>query len=242
MKSYKALGKSYKALGKFYKAHRKNAISKGFTENTGRKTIKRLTQAEIEKAKKIILDDLIEEVKKFIQDELNDERVIIRKSTNPTSTRYIGIYNLNGRYYEIRITYHTHTDVIPKKKDKQLNCRYKYNNHFGFLFIIEASIFNYHAEDIINTIRGIENSFTTFESKSNEIKEFVNRKINEKGKDVVEKYLESFVYSQDVSMKLAGIYMEENGLNDNEYNTDFLALSNIIDQKLEELEESDWKN
>lgn len=191
------------------------------TEDKEGKTIKIFTPEETEKVRKFIKDKL----------GLSEDDIYHRRSAK-TSTQYI-IINQGKRRYDIRLADHTYAS--PKGEHKiLLNNRHKYGPN-GLTFIIEASIYRYSPEDIVNTIKGTEKAFKLFNSKKNlaKIRQYVNE-YEEKGvEDEMDRFKDSVLYPHTIAMELAGLFMGENELTDDGYNSNFTALSSIMEREID---------
>lgn len=190
------------------------------TEDKEGNSIKNFTPEEIEKVKKLFQENL----------GVKEEDIVVRKAKK-TSTQYIKI-DQGKRHYDIRLADHTYT--IPKDQHKiLLNNRHKYGLD-GLTFIIEASIYNYTPEDIVNAIQGTEKAFKLFKSKRNlaKIRQYVKAYEEKDAENENDRFKDSILYPDTIAMELAGLYMNENELNDDRYNSIFTALSSIIEREI----------
>lgn len=191
------------------------------TEDKEGKNIKIFTTEETEKVKELMQNKL----------GLTEDDIYHRHSTK-TSTQYIKI-DQGKRHYDIRLADHTYT--IPKEDHKiLLNNRYRYKSN-GLTFIIEASIYNYSPEDIVNSIQGTEKAFKLFNSKKNlaKIRKYIEEYEDKGGEDDKDRFKDSVLYPHTIAMELAGLYMKENELTDDEYYSNFTALSSIMEREID---------
>lgn len=190
------------------------------TEDKEGKSIKLFSLEEIKKVKKLFQENL----------GVKEEDIVVRKAKK-TSTLYIKIKQ-DDRHYDIRLADHTYT--IPKEEHKiLLNNRHKYGFN-GLTFIIEASVYNYTPEDIVNAIQGTEKAFKLFNSTKNlaKIRKYVEEYEEKDAEDELDRFKDSILYPDTISMELAGLYMKENELTDDKYNSNFIALSSIMEREI----------
>lgn len=182
------------------------------------KYIKNYNPKQICRLKKLILKLL----------NINNKDIIYRRSQSLDS-QYI-IFRYNGNRYMIRSS--TYTYKIPKDSNKiLLNCRYIQQN-----FIIEASIYKYTPEVAVRVVREIDKSLSMYQLEENQSKihAFVKDIYDETG--IYNKYFyDDRLYPYNMAMELAGMYMDENHISDNKYNTQFIALSSIMENELDKI-------
>lgn len=180
------------------------------------------------KSLKLFSDQEIQEIKKLIQEKLglNDEDVVIR--TQKSSAKYIMLYQ-DDRHYLIRFADHTY--AIPAGEHKiLLSNRYVYRST-GLNFIIEPSLYRFSPEEIVTAIQDTEKWYNHFNSKENlaKIKCFVKEYDEEEPTDD-DIFNDCALYPYTLGMELAGRYMDENNLDDDNA---FTALSSIMERELD---------
>lgn len=172
----------------------------------------------------------IEQTKNLLSTTFNiaNEKIKCRKAAS-TSTLYMK-FRHNNRRFDIRLADHTYK--IPEDEDKVLlNCLYKKNG-----FIIEASIYNYTPTDIVDCVQALDNSLLYFNSDKTikAVQKYVEDNYEQVGKDNYDDYI---LYPQNIAMELAGLYMKENNISDDKYNSKFHALRSIMEDELAKLDD-----
>lgn len=173
----------------------------------------------------------IENTKSLLQKELNldADKIKIRPSVS-TSSLYLK-FRYNNRRFDIRLADHTYK--YPKEEDKiLLNCLYKNKK-----YIIEAAVYNYSPDDIVNAVKSLNKSLNHFQSEKcqESIKEFTQENYEKVGND--DDYDDYVLYPHNTAMDLAGLYITKHKIIDDEFNSKFHSIRSIIENELEKLDD-----
>ena len=181
------------------------------TENKSGQYIKIYTPAEIEQLKELLTTSL--GIKRIVD-------------TPRMPFRMLRLQYNKKRRYDIKIA--AGISPIPKVKyNKRSNCSYKFG-YSGPIFTIEASVFTYSPNEIVEAIQEIENSFNRFKPFFHTIKKFTRDNADEAGDEVID----YFMYPNEIAKILAKMYITDNNIKDNKYNSNFITLMYMIEKEL----------